>query len=346
MEKSNKSASMIHMFSYPVFCVKNGIITEANHYAQQHLIPVGASIDDLLEDSLREYKDFCGCSLSLTLHIAGAAVPAVAIRFGDADVFHLYGESANEGIRAMALVAQELNNPLTELLNIAEESKTEPNGSKLRKSLYELQRITSNISAVNAYAHGRPYGMEIRNITAIFHDVLEEANQLVRLAGRHLVYQCPKEAIYCPVDMDILEKALYNLISNAVTGSPEKSTILVNVVTFGDRLRFSIQNADNGLGDGVDLFSRYMRAPQIEDGRHGVGLGIPIAQLAASTHNGTLLMDRPEADTIRFTLTISTRTNDGDILRSPVIQIDTLGGLRRSYVELADVLPASAFENI
>lgn len=344
MEKSKETASMIHMFTYPMFCVKNGIITEANHYAQQHLISVGTSIDDLLEDSLSEYRDFCGCSLSLTLHIAGAAVPAVAVRFDSTDVFHLYSGNVNESIRAMALVAQELSEPLTDLINIADGTKNIP--LSLWKSLYELQRITSNISAVNAYTHGRPYGMEIRNVTAIFSEILEETKPLVRQTGRKLVYTCPNEAVYCPADTEILEKALYNLISNAIKGSPPNSTIVVTIETSGSKVRFSIQNTDNGLGAGIDLFSRYMRAPQIEDGRHGIGLGVPIVQLAASIHNGTLLMDRPEQDAVRFTLTLSTRTQDGDLLRSPVVQIDTLGGLQRSIVELADVLPASAFENI
>lgn len=346
MEKSNESASMIHMFPYPVFCVKDGIITEANHYAKKQMISVGTPIKELLEDNLSEYNNFCGCSMSLTLHAGGAAILAVVIPFGDTHVFHLYGENANEGFRAMALVAQELSEPLTELFNLTQVSTDKHDDLCLKKSFYKLQRITSNISAANAYAHGRPYGMEIRDIAAILREILAEAEELASLSNRQLVYTCPGEVIYCPVDVEILKKAVYNLISNAIKGSPENSTIHASVTHSGDKIRFSIQNTDNGLGDGDDLFSRHLRAPQIDDGRHGIGLGIPIAQLAASTHSGTLLMDRPEVDSIRFTMTLSTRTQDGDILRSPVVQIDFLGGLRHSFVELADVLPTSAFKNI
>ena len=153
-------------------------------------------------------------------------------------------------------------------------------------------------------------------------------------------------AIYCPADLEILKKAIYNLISNAIKGSPQKGTINIAVESVGEKIRFSIQNADNGLGAEADLFSRYLRSPQIEDGRHGIGLGLTIAQLAASTHNGVLLMDRPKSGSIRFTLTISTRRQDGDLVRSPIMQIDFGGGLKTSLVELSDVLPVSAFENI
>ena len=346
MEKSNESASMIHMFPYPVFCVKDGIISEANHYAKKHMVRVGTPIRDLLEDSLSDYNDFHGCSMSLTLHIGGAAILAVIIPFGDMQVFHLYSENANEGFRAMALVAQELSEPLTELFNLTQVSKNKRDDLCLRKSFYKLQRISSNISAANAYTHGRPYGMEIRDVAAILREILAEAEELAGLSGQKLVYTCPGEVIYCPVDTEILKKAVFNLISNAIKGSPPNSTIRATVTHSGDRIRFSIQNTDTGLGAGDDLFSRHLRAPQIDDGRHGIGLGIPIAQLAASTHNGTLLMDRPEADSIRFTMTLSTRTRDGDILRSPMVQIDYLGGLRHSFVELADVLPTSAFKKI
>ena len=342
MENSNHSNSMIHMFTYPVFCVKDGIIIEANRYAQNQLISVGTSVKDLLEDNLVEYEAFLGCCMSLTLHVSGAAFLAVVNRFQDTDVFHLYSENANENLRAMALVAKELSEPLTELLN----SEVLNSNLNIKRSYYQLQRIANNISAANAYTHGRPYGMEVCNITAVFQEILTEAEELTKKANRKMVYVCPTAPIYCPVDLEILEKAVYNLISNAIKGSPEKGTIRIKISEIGEKVCFSIQNTDNGLGEGQDLFTRYMRPPQIEDGRHGIGLGIPIAQLAASTHNGTLLMDRPKSKTIRFTLTLSTRTRKGDILHSPMVKIDTSGGLRRSYVDLADVLPTSAFKNI
>lgn len=346
MENTNESASMIHMFTHPVFCVKNGMVTEANHYANQRLISVGAPIESYLDEGVAEYKDFRGCSMSLTLRIEGAAVLATVIRFNDMDVFHVYGESINEGIRAMALVAQELAEPLTDLLSIASQNGSNPQELSFKKSLYQLRRISSNISVANAYIHGRPYGLEVHDMTAVFSEIFEDVKNLSKGTGLRFVIDCPEYPIYCPVDLELLKKAIYNLISNAIKGALKQSTIRIKVSLSGERLQFSIQNRDNGLGSGDDLFSRHMRAPQIEDSRHGIGLGIPIAQLAASTHNGTLLMDRPKEDSIRFTLTISTRTRDGDILRSPVAQIDFFGGLKQGFVELADVLPTTAFKKL
>ena len=346
MEPSNKSESMIHMFAYPVFCVKDGIIVEANRYAQTQTICVGTPIAELLNENLDAYQNFHGCCISLTLSISGVSVLAVAVRFNEMDVFHLYGEAANEQFRAMALVAKELCNPLTELLNIMRLGRQNKDGLTLKKNLYALQRITSNISAANAYSHGRPYGMQVLNLSATLNTILTESQRPVTIAKRQLTYTCPEEPIYCPIDSEILKKAIFNLISNAIKGSPENSTISVDIHQVGDKVHFTIENTDNGLGDGLDLFARHMRPLQIEDGRHGIGLGIPIAQFAASIHDGVLLMERPKEDVIRFTLTISTRTRDGDILCSPVMQIDSFCGLRRSYVEFADILPSNAFKNI
>ena len=343
MENTNESVSMINMFTYPVFCVRNGIITEANHYAQQRMIRVGTIINDLMEDCLLEYADFSGCCISLTLHVEGAAIPTVVTRLNDTDVFHMFNENENTEIRAMALVAQAINEPLNELVNLKKSEKHNPD---FQKSLHKLQRITSNISAANMYIHGRPYGMQLGNITSKLDEILREAKKLAKASKRKLVFTNQTNALYCPFDWDILEKAIFNLISNAIKGSPEQSTIKVTVTASDGRLRLSIQNTDNGLGNNNDLFTRYMRAPQIEDGRHGVGLGIPIAQLAASTHNGTLLLDRPDGETIRFTLSISTKMQDGDILRSPSLQIDHLGGFKSSLVELADVLPSIAYNDL
>ena len=337
---------MINMFTYPVFCVKNGIITEANHHTKHLLISINTPISEFLGDSINEYLNFQGSCISMTLYIAGTAIPAVAIRLHDTDVFHLYAERSADRVQAMTLVAQQVAEPLTELMNIEYLHNAKAYHPSFKKSLYKLQRIVTNISTMNAYTCGRPYGMEVCDIVARVREILEKVQSLAKISRRNLQYTCPKQTILCPVDLVILDKGIFNLISNAIQWSPEDSTIYVTVERCDTRLRISIQNTDDSQSEGYDLFSRYMRAPQIEDGRHGIGLGIPIAHLAACTHNGTLLMDRPETNTIRFTLTISTRIQTGDVVRSPVTQIDHLGGFPRSYIELADVLPTSSFKDI
>ena len=90
---------------------------------------------------------------------------------------------------------------------------------------------------------------------------------------------------------------------------------------------------------------RYVRDAAIEDCRHGLGLGIPLIQCAAAAHNGTLLMDHPSADSVRFTLTLSTVSSGIPVVKTPFPNFDYLGGWDHGLVELSDVLPASVFED-
>ena len=57
-------------------------------------------------------------------------------------------------------------------------------------------------------------------------------------------------------------------------------------------------------------------------------------------------MDHPDEDTVRFTLTLSTATSKEPVLSSPFPDFDYMGGWDHGLVELSDVLPASAYENL
>jgi len=92
-------------------------------------------------------------------------------------------------------------------------------------------------------------------------------------------------------DADELERALINLVSNAVKFTPEGGAVRVASRHDGDCLVWSV--SDTGLGvseaDRRHLFERFFRARIVTDmAIPGTGLGLPIVDLIAQAHGGSV----------------------------------------------------------
>ena len=346
MKNPNESMAMLDMFTHPVFCVKDGVIVRANSYAAACGVAENASFLPMLKGNKEEFASFTGC-ISLGLTIDGVSFIATIFRTDEHDVVHLQNNDETPELRVLALAAQQLRAPLSEIMAVTESLEDRENAGVINKNLYRLLRQVGNMSAAASYHHGRLYGMETANAVAVINEVMEKAQQLCNSQGTQLTYKPMAEEIYCRVDREMLERAIYNLISNAIKFSPAQSEVRAALAKTKGKLRFSIESrVDDPAMTQQNLFMRYVRDASVEDGRHGLGLGIPLTQCAAAAHGGALLMDRPTENTVRFTITISTENRGGPVVSTPFPEFDYMGGWDHGLVELSDVLPASAYDNI
>lgn len=357
MKKPNEPMAMLDMFMHPAFRVKDGTICEVNSYAAHRGIETGTPVDTFITHDKEVYTAFEGGCLSLCVNVAGADHIATVYPAEDGDIFHLQSAEDSPELRVMTLAAQQLRSPLSEIMSAAsslfakeaiqQTAEAREQAGIINRGLYQLLREIGNMSAAASYRQGRTYGKETKNIVAVINETMEKAQTLCNTSARRLVYTPLCQDIYCGVDTQMLERAVYNLISNALKFSPAGSPVAAKLTAAQDKLRFSVESevADPALTQ-KDLFLRYVREADVEDGRHGLGLGIPLTQYAAFAHGGSLLMDHPKEGTVRFTLTLSTRSDKAPILSAPFPDFDYMGGWDHGLVELSDVLPSSAFENI
>lgn len=351
MAVSNESISMINMFMHPVFCAKDGIITKVNQSARQYPITIGQNVYDLISAGKEEYAEFSGVSLSVTLCIENRTYIASVFRSSDEDTFHLQSDYIDPDLRAIALAAQQLRGPLATALICAERLSDHANGDlheplgQINRSLFQLLRTVNNMSDASSYTALYGSVPENINITAVVSETMDRASDLAKHANRELIYAEPNKDIFCLADRSALERGIYNMLSNAIKHSPENSTIRAKLTVNGAKLSFSTENQCPDLDSSQmsSLFARYLREPGLEDGRRGMGLGIKMIQSAAAVHYGTLLIDRPDNSSVRFTMTIPIQRSKNATLRSP-IQTILSGGYDNALIELSDVLPSSVFK--
>ena len=101
--------------------------------------------------------------------------------------------------------------------------------------------------------------------------------------------------------------AVSNLVANAVTYSPEGSTVLVNAKGLPDVVEISVVDQGIGIPEGEveRIFERFYR---VDPARHrstgGTGLGLSIVKHVAATHGGDIRVWSAEGQGSTFTLSL------------------------------------------
>ncbi len=100
-------------------------------------------------------------------------------------------------------------------------------------------------------------------------------------------------------DASLLERAIVNLVSNAIKYSPQQSSVSVGVKRSGDWLCCSVADAGYGIpaADIPRLFDRFERLEQPADRREsGAGLGLAFVKVVADLHRGRIdVQSEPQA---------------------------------------------------
>ncbi len=346
MEEKKEIRGLLEHMLRPVFCVTENIIQFSNSAAQALLLLPGTDVRPLLLTGREEYAAFSGGCLYLKLTLGcGASVT----RLEEGDLFVLDQESGDGELRSLALAARELREPLTSVmlsaqrLPLAESPEAREQAARLNRGLHQILRILGNMSDAGHCV--RASRQELHNLSTLFGEIFEKAQALVAHTGISLSYQGLQEELLGLADAEQLERAVLNILSNAVKFTPKGGQIEATLTRRGRTLRLSVTDSGSGIAGNIlnSVFSRYLRQPGIEDGRCGLGLGMVLIRSAAANHGGTVLIDQPNAQGTRITLTMAIRQNTTGIFRSPVLRVDYAGEQDHGLIELSDCLPLDVY---
>ena len=359
-----EQADLLNMLSQPVFLVQQEKIIFRNAAAialtdsTEEQIQVFLGPEDLLL-----YRAFDGSSvMELTMVIDGRQYSALVRREGDADAFVARMKPLYESLHfdVLAVVAQAIRGELSELFDAAsqlfpqleeqEDPKIQRQTARMNKGLYGLLRLTGNLSDAGRYMAGevRTY-LERTEMVGFFEEICRTAESLCATVGVTLEYQCPDQMFYAAVDKQKLERAVLNLLSNALRYTPAGGKILLKVEDFGHSVHIRV--SDNGQGmapaELSTAFDHYEHRGQLPgDPRWGIGLGLPLVRYIANLHGGTVVVNSAEGEGTTVTMSISRRLEPTprEEVRSPVLNYDYAGGHDHAVLELADALPPDVFD--
>lgn len=342
--------NILNLMDRPAFCVTGGVIQEANQAARSRLIAVGTPVSPMICAGRAEYDAFASGCLYLTLSVGGERCGASVSRLGEADVFVLDSSDTELGLRAFALAAQELRQPLSQVMAIYDqlfpELETLENTAqiaRMNRSLHQLLRIVGNMSDAR---NSRAARMELLDVTAVMQEIMDHAAQLCEGRNVTLSFSNHPASIHSLVDSQKLERAVYNLLSNALKYTAPGGRIDVQLKRRGNSVFFTVTDTGSPEGRGLsaDAYTRFLREPGLDSSPGGLGLGLTLVLSAARAHEGVLLLDQTADHGVRATLSFPIRQNAGT-LRSPAVRFDYAGERDHGLIELAESLPYQAYSS-
>ncbi len=349
MEKQRNTPGIIDLMVCPGFCVKNNKIIQVNDAAKRLFLAPDMEVSGLLLTGKEEYANFSGGCLYLSLSIADQVQGALVTRIDDQDIFLVDADTELRELQLLALAAQELRMPLSNIMISADrltpmqtEPKCQDHMARLNRGTSQLLRLVGNMSDALRYRQG--CRMQTRNVTTLLEEIFEKAAALAESVGITLTFTSLPQDVYSLVDPEQLERAVLNILSNALKFTPQGGTVEATLTKKGRLLRLTVQDSGSGIGEGIlqNIFSRYRRLPSLEDSRFGLGLGMVLVRTAAANHGGTVLIDQPEVGT-RVTMTLRIQESTETVLHSKILSFDYAGERDHALVELSESLPASFY---
>jgi two-component system sensor histidine kinase PilS (NtrC family) len=249
------------------------------------------------------------------------AAELAAFRLRESDMRRLIIRAERlEGIAEMsASLAHEIKNPLASIRSAVEQLSRMPRASDDEKVLSGLvQRESDRLSRVLTefldFARAGMTHVESVDLSAIAQNAAHLASSQPGIAdGVTIVEKLPQNPMAIEGDEDLLHRAVFNLLLNAVQASPPNREVVLE----GGELAphqlpegqeefshgaFAILVTDKGPGIAPQIRDRLFD-PFVTTKQGGSGLGLSIVQRAVQAHGGIVTVSAPGEET-RFTIVL------------------------------------------
>jgi two-component system phosphate regulon sensor histidine kinase PhoR len=216
----------------------------------------------------------------------------------------------------VANVSHELRTPLSVIRGYVETLrdgalKDEENAPRflesIEKNVERLSLLVDDLLELSRLESAGP-ALKVRRMDGreLLGKVLEDFRPLAEKKRQTLVLDAPVP-FSCEADPDLLERALRNLVDNAIKYTPEGGTVTLCGAMDGDGAAFAVE--DTGIGvpatDLPRIFERFYRVDKSRSRElGGTGLGLAIVKHVAQLHGGTIGVESKVGSGSRFTLRI------------------------------------------
>ena len=164
--------------------------------------------------------------------------------------------------------------------------------NQLIEELFELSRLDARQIQPR---------LEPMNIAELVQDVVLKFQPHAEQKSIHLEARWPEKLPPVAVDVGLMDRALSNLLDNAVRYTPPEGTVSVNVEVADGKIRVQVSDTGPGIPpeDEPYIFDRFYQVDKSRSSANGgAGLGLAIAQRIVGLHNSRLFVkSRPGSGT-------------------------------------------------
>ncbi len=202
-------------------------------------------------------------------------------------------------------ISHELRTPLTIIKAYANLMQAKANGhmdehqkqfiQHINKGSAELEHHIDQLIKISEIEAGTiSMNMKPVNVQSLVDSAFTRWHDRFEQKGIALDINLPDEELWLEADAEHLGRAIENLLSNALTYTPEGGHVELDVHKQNGTMRLDV--LDNGIGiavaDHPHLFNRFFRANNnVNFAARGVGLGLYITRTVVELHRGKVSVD-------------------------------------------------------
>ncbi len=170
--------------------------------------------------------------------------------------------------------------------------------TKLVEELFELAKLDAKEIRLNC----EPF-----SLAELVQDIIQKLSLTAKTEGIKLTMQVADGLPFVMADIALIERALENLVSNALRHTSAGGEITLTLSLLEDDIEIVVQ--DNGQGipesDLASIFDRFYRGHNKERSDHHAGLGLAIAQQIIQLHDSEIVVISTEGEGSRFSFCLS-----------------------------------------
>ncbi len=221
-------------------------------------------------------------------------------------------------------VSHDLRTPLTLIAAPIEQLLDADNMTPVQKAMVKLAnknlriltRLTNQILDFRKYENGKlDMTLSEVDLTGMMNEWCESFESIA--VSRDIRFSTDfslADVSTVAVDIDKIERVMFNLISNAFKYTPSNGEITVEMKHVGDNVEIVV--ADTGKGISADdlphIFERFFQVDKINP--NGSGIGLALAKAFVEMHGGTLVAESRQGKGSRFVVTLPIKHVGGDVV--------------------------------
>jgi len=219
-------------------------------------------------------------------------------------------EQQRQHREAIDFISHDVRSPLVSQLALIEQLKRnqghiEPGQleqlGRLARRSYHLAEEFVQLARAEQLTETRFYECEF---LAIVENARDSVSEQAAEKGIHLILQ-GTEDLWLKGNAELLERAVINLLTNAVQYSPGGSNVNIQVFRAGHQACLTVTDEGSGIApeELPFLFDRYRRQKSSElSGNHGTGLGLSFVNVVVEKHRGDISVSSELGEGSAFTL--------------------------------------------
>lgn len=213
-------------------------------------------------------------------------------------------------VKMINFLSHDLRSPITSLLALTQSRQAlRGSAAELAQQIQPLARRSLKM-ADDFLQHARAEAADATSFqdtdfVAVIYNVIGEVYAQAQLRGIRLEQHYEVEEAWLQGNVALLERALLNLLGNAIKFSPRDGVVSIHLARHGDRIECCVQDQGPGISaeQAEEIFQPFHHGEQSEPHqRSGVGLGLSFVKVVAEKHQGRIELRNPGAPGALFCL--------------------------------------------